>query len=234
MADRLTNHPVSGTCAGCGKPDVKYRSQRRRFCGTCVNKIKAGARPIHHYDSDVCAVGSCENPRRSGPWCVAHGERVRKYGNPRDDRPVRERTGVILVTVPRATYRAIWNPGHPLARRDGYVFEHRMVAWDEGLLTDPAHHVHHVNHDQLDNRPENLEVVTDGEHRRRHAAEDGTTNQFGHNEPRAEECRLCGRPVGTGDLCVAHYTRLLRHGDPLVVTRVVKGVVAPYVLRKVT
>lgn len=57
-------------------------------------------------------------------------------------------------------YIAIWSPDHPLAQSDGYVSEHRKVAWDNGLLTDPKKQVHHINGDRSDNRIENLEVVS--------------------------------------------------------------------------
>ncbi len=33
-------------------------------------------------------------------------------------------------------YADIWAPTHPLARRDGYIAEHRMVAYDVGLQQD--------------------------------------------------------------------------------------------------
>ncbi len=103
-----------------------------------------------------------------------------------------------------------------------------MVAWDLGWLTDRSDEVHHRNGDGLDNRPENLEVMSCGEHRRHHAGTDGTTNQYGWHPPKAESCTLCGRLTSKGDLCVAHATRLNRYGDPLIVHRVGKSTVAPY------
>lgn len=99
----------------------------------------------------------------------------------RNQLPPRVRTGSIIKKPPRGTYRFMWAPDHPLARADHYVLEHRMVAYDAGLLTDPDHQqVHHINGDQLDNRVENLQAVTPSEHRRIHAEQDGTTNQYGH------------------------------------------------------
>lgn len=68
----------------------------------------------------------------------------------------------------REGYIRVRAPGHPLAGRDGYVYEHRKVAWDAGLLTDPADHVHHRNHDRADNSIENLVVLTNGDHQREH------------------------------------------------------------------
>ena len=66
-------------------------------------------------------------------------------------------------------YVDLWDPEHPLARSDGYVFEHRKVAWDAGVLTDPSMQVHHKNHDKEDNRPENLEACGISAHAKKHA-----------------------------------------------------------------
>ncbi|NQD41439.1 hypothetical protein [Glutamicibacter halophytocola] len=56
----------------------------------------------------------------------------------------------------------VYKPDHPLANTGreypGYVLEHRMVAWDAGLLTDPALQVRHINKIPSDNRLENLKV----------------------------------------------------------------------------
>ena len=72
---------------------------------------------------------------------------------------------------------------HPFTKT-GYVFQHRLVAerhlkasdpTSEYLVTidgesylSPEFHVHHKNFDRTDNRIENLEVMTNGDHLRLH------------------------------------------------------------------
>lgn len=77
----------------------------------------------------------------------------------------------------KARYRQIATP-------DGRkMLEHRWVM--EQVLGRPLRsdeQVHHINHDRLDNRPENLEVVSSAEHGKRH-----TTH------PTSKPCVICGQ-----------------------------------------
>jgi hypothetical protein len=56
----------------------------------------------------------------------------------------------------------------PMARKDGYIMEHRLiVAQMMGRHLTRTEVVHHRNHDPQDNRPENLELFPDnGTHKR--------------------------------------------------------------------
>lgn len=78
-------------------------------------------------------------------------------------------------------YVQIFRPERPLARADGYVFEHRGIVHDAGIQVPDGCHVHHRNGDKTDNRLENLEVISAADHTRRHIAEAGfvVTNQYG-------------------------------------------------------
>lgn len=74
----------------------------------------------------------------------------------------------------------VWKPGHPLAQRDGYVPEHRLVLYEAGIEIPLGSHVHHLNGDGADNRLENLEIVSASRHLRGHIERVGSiTNQYG-------------------------------------------------------
>jgi hypothetical protein len=129
-------------------------------------------------------------------------------------------------------YIDVWDPGHPLARKDGYVFEHRRMAWDAGLLTDPALEVHHRNEVRHDNRLVNFEVLGGAEHARLHAEQNGViTNQFGTwpVKPVAERksrtavrkpppCEYCGADLtgrrNSAKFCDKACARRARQGMP--------------------
>ena len=62
-------------------------------------------------------------------------------------------------------YMKVLKRGHPMANKQGYVFEHRLVMSQKlgrNLVQDEQ--VHHVNGIKLDNRPENLELVKRDKH----------------------------------------------------------------------
>ncbi len=60
--------------------------------------------------------------------------------------------------------------GHPSADKSGTVLEHILVAEKMlGHRLPIGSRVHHINHNRSDNRPENLEVLTEREHRHAHA-----------------------------------------------------------------
>lgn len=58
---------------------------------------------------------------------------------------------------------------HPMANSSGWVYEHRLVAAAAiGRFLRPDEYVHHIDLDPLNNTPENLVIVTPGQHSRIH------------------------------------------------------------------
>lgn len=83
--------------------------------------------------------------------------------------------------------------------KGGRIYEHRIVAKaKKGFI------VHHKNGDKSDNRPENLEIMTQSQHCREHAPH---ISRWG--KPVSKKCVVCGI---TNDLkrglCNKHYRRL--------------------------
>ena len=66
-------------------------------------------------------------------------------------------------------YVRIYAPDHPGADKRGHVLEHRLV-WERanGRRPQSHEHVHHINGDPSDNRPENLVALTVSQHMKEH------------------------------------------------------------------
>lgn len=67
-------------------------------------------------------------------------------------------------------YMSRFMPEHPLAFKNGYILEHRLVLSDAGIDLPEGTVVHHKNGDKLDNRIENLEVIDRRAHGLLHGA----------------------------------------------------------------
>lgn len=113
-----------------------------------------------------CSVVGCDRPHYGRGFCLMHWARVRRHGEPGP-------AGRITAKPPK-TYRRIHLAGHPLARSQGLVYEHRVVLFDAiGPGQHPCHWcgrtvswtatrqgrrliVDHLDDDGLNNDPENL------------------------------------------------------------------------------
>jgi hypothetical protein len=109
-------------------------------------------------------------------------------------------------------YVMIRMPGHPMADRDGYVREHRLVMAEHlGRTLDPREHVHHRNEDRQDNRIANLELMGIGEHIAHHhtgakrsaetcarigAAKIGNRNRLGKRHSEETKAKIRAAKIG--------------------------------------
>jgi len=114
----------------------------------------------------LCTVEGCGRRHYGRGYCLLHWSRVRRTGEPG---PVG-----LIPARPAKPYRRIHAAGHPLARAQGLVYEHRVVLFDAiGPGQHPCHwcgrsvswtakqpgrrlNVDHLDHDGLNNAPENL------------------------------------------------------------------------------
>ena len=93
-------------------------------------------------------------------------------------------------------YEIVKIHGHPVASKAGIAFKHRLV-WHENFGEIPEGKVvHHINGNKLDNRIENLELLTRSEHMKKHYEEGATLKEMnGVIEYVSVECFVCGRTV---------------------------------------
>jgi len=92
---------------------------------------------------------------------------------------------------------------HPFKDKAGFVFEHRLIA-EKYLLTDensveidgtrylsPKYEVHHINFDRMDNRVENLVVLSHRDHKKVHnALNPNDVDEQGHYKKKTDIIRF--------------------------------------------
>lgn len=108
-----------------------------------------------------CTVAGCDRRRFGHGFCQKHYLRWARHGDP--EATTRSEPGRGWITP--EGYKCIKVGGR-------YVGEHRVVMSRMlGRELNRSEHVHHKNHNKLDNRPENLELMTVSEHGRLHSKE---------------------------------------------------------------
>jgi len=147
-----------------------------KFCTVAgckkVSELKSGLCQMHNwrlvvhgdvnyvpYKPTLCLLRGCNNKHKGHGLCQKH--------------LVRKRRGLpmfgVLRTLHPKRYKLITKPQHPLAMKNGRVYVHRMVLYDEvegsrlpcfwcgaPLEWKVNLHVDHRNHDRHNNSPTNL------------------------------------------------------------------------------
>lgn len=87
-------------------------------------------------------------------------------------------------------YVLLNKPGHPNLDKSGYVAEHRFIMSQHlGRPIKKDEDVHHINGNRQDNRIENLELLSHGEHKRLHAKQKAIEYRI---KMANRLCELCG------------------------------------------
>ena len=154
-----------------------------------------------------CSIENCTNKHTAGGLCGKHYQRKKKYGDPLHERPLGD--GWV---DPRSGYRMICVNGK-------HIREHRHVMELKlGRKLNPGETVHHINHDRADNRPENLEVMTTGQHTTLHHTgkplpKRTPTLRFHAGKCYTATCSIpdCGTAFYAKNLCRLHYEREKRN-----------------------
>ena len=140
---------------GC-EGEQKSRSYCLKHYTRLLSHGSVEDRPHHLqvYIDDQCVIiedddERCKNKRLSGGFCGTHYKRYQRYGNPLVKREIKG----------EAKYRVIKAHGHPNARANGDILEHRLVMSQHiGRPLYEHENIHHINGDGFDNRIENLEL----------------------------------------------------------------------------
>jgi hypothetical protein len=153
-------------CEVCGEQFWKRPHQDRngggRFCSKdCMDRWQRSSRV-----EQTC-------PQCGKPWLLKPSQKHRgvRYcsrtceSRSRMKRPLdREHNGKPAV-LDEHGYVRIFQPDHPRATKGGWIFEHRWIVEQQlGRYLERDEHVHHLNHERADNRPENLQLLSALEH----------------------------------------------------------------------
>lgn len=166
--------PDNAVCAVCGKPFHRPPSHLARVavpvCSYHCNGILRGAEWKQHA-SKGRAAWTEENERSCREKMTGPNNPAWKGGATYRQRKGRYPSSIRYVRCPPEFAS--------MARKDGYVMEHRLiVAQRLGRPLLRSEVVHHVNHDPTDNNPDNLQLfASNGEHKR-HEGETGYFKEY--------------------------------------------------------
>ena len=120
------------------------------------------------YQGTLTKGGTYFNPRMNKSQRI--GRIVRMHADKREEIESAEAGDIVAVM------------GVDAASGDTYAAENKYCTLENMFVPEPVikMSITPTNRDGLDNRLENLQVMTAGDHARLHAKQDGTINQYGH------------------------------------------------------
>lgn len=109
-----------------------------------------------------CAISDCRAKYSCKGYCIRHYYYLKRHGVPETEETRRrwEVRGQGFINM--YGYRTLWKNGRK-------ILEHRWVLEQKlGRKLKQSEHIHHLNGNKLDNRIENLKIVTNEEHGHEH------------------------------------------------------------------
>lgn len=130
---------------------------------------KLGRMKIHNRKRlESCSLFEC--PRCGRKVIRPTGEGKRLTACSQSCSQIGKRRGAYKESVIISGYEYIYSPEHPNAMKSGYIGKHRLVLESKlGRYLMDGEIAHHVNENKLDNRPENIELMTFSKHSSFHA-----------------------------------------------------------------